>query len=144
MCLHRAWSKLKLTEFVCLLQVGKLGRIQIKSKALYSILVPEIVFAQSLSVLEQKLKTILVNSSTRSLKGRRAKKSKSGKGMGTLDEDNDEEETGGITIKASSKKSANAEDKEDQRFSYTTLLIYTNTLYTHLFSYCLVLNLYPF
>jgi len=45
--------------------------------------------------------------------GRRAKKSKSGKGMGTLDEDNDEEETGGITIKASSKKSANAEDKED-------------------------------
>ena len=64
-------------------------------------------------ILEWKLKPILVNSSTRSLKGRRAKKSKSGKGMGTLDEDNDEEETGGITIKASSKKSANAEDKED-------------------------------
>jgi len=53
------------------------------------------------------------NKQKSSLKGRRAKKSKSGKGMGTLDEDNDEEETGGITIKASSKKSANAEDKED-------------------------------
>ena len=72
------------------------------------------MFAQSLSVYSWgEIKTIVVNSSTRSLKGRRAKKSKSGKGMGTLDEDNDEEETGGITIKASSKKSANAEDKED-------------------------------
>ena len=53
----------------------------------------------------------------RSLKGRRNKKDKNkGSGMGTLDEDNDEEETGGITIKASHSKSGKdntAVDKED-------------------------------
>lgn len=50
------------------------------------------------------------NKQKSSLKGRRAKKSKSGKGMGTLDEDNDEEETGGITIKIEQKDKQTKKD----------------------------------